>query len=259
MMRVCIFALVIIVSLALLNVYKPSDVIYCLMCTGKDNTRVEMAKRSVMNFLDQDYPNKKLVIINQGEHSIQANNQRNITEMFVSTALNIGQMRNISLQHVPLHGIFTTFDDDDIRSYDYLSTLKMKMDDNRVDVVCISERTECNLNNGFVWNTHLSSGLLNSLMARKHTQIKYRELPTLEDVHIIQDYIHLRYKLYIFRNDPLMYIRTVHDQNTSPYANSQKTKLITRNESMHFYEYGVSKEVRQYVLRLLSIGHLEPR
>lgn len=219
-----LFFVALIVTLVLLREPYPKWV-YCIMITGKDTDRIRLARKSVQNFIEQDYKFKKLVIINHHSESVVSNPEGAVYEFKVPKAGNtLGDLRNIALQLVPIDAIWTVWDDDDYRSPDYLSVLYSQMKRTNADVVLFTNRYEYNSNTKFVWEMQLTTGFV-TVFAKQDMRIRYLQKDSMEDTQLIDDFRKLEKKIYIYENDPMMYIRLVHSNNTSKYVNKEKTSI----------------------------------
>lgn len=206
------------------NTYTYGKPVYCLMVTGKDSDRYKFAKVSVINFLLQTYRNKYLLILNHGEEEVYTGNDKRIKEIRVYKGnQTLGGLRNISLNYVPDGAIFTTWDDDDWRSDDYLEVLYNVLVKTNSEVVMLKNRISYNLNNNTTWKERLNSGFVHFFMY-KDPFIKYSNLDTLED-QAVKKYVHRHKRVYVYDNDPKMYIRNIHKNNTSPYVIRNKTTI----------------------------------
>jgi len=230
----------------------PISCIYCLMVTGKDDQRICFARKSIDNFIEQDYNNKKLIIINHNVAKVMPNRiHQNVFEFQVPRDTLLGDMRNIALEMVPIDAMWTTWDDDDYRTHDYLSILKKEMDKANADVVTFTARTECNYNTGFVWEMKLMTGFV-TLLAKQDKRIKYKSANTMEDTSLIADFQKLGKKFHVFNNDPLMYIRLVHGNNTSLYVNQSKQSVLESISSANYQESNVDKETQYNIMEFIS-------
>jgi hypothetical protein len=247
--------------------------IYCLMVTGKDSQRIRYAVQSVRNFINQKYYNKHLIIVNHhpslnvidaylyeeqitrleledilnrglkdGEH------KRYIYEVYIEKTANVslGDLRNFSLQLVPMGAFWTIWDDDDWRSFDYLKVLNYTLNMNNVDAVVLTRRYEYNMNKKFSWMMELKTGFP-LILCRQNPLIKYNNVDTMEDIHLIQSIKDIGYKVYIFENDPKLYIRIVHDNNTSLYAKQQKSEVTYNIENRKYNEFEVDSSEKIYI------------
>ena len=219
--------------------------IYCLMVTGKDENRYEFAKISIMNFIIQTYNNKHLLIVNHGTRRLVNNNNNYIKEFMVSKEnKTLGDLRNISLSYVPDGEIFTTWDDDDWRSADYLQQLYDVLITNNAQLVMLKNRLEYNLNNGSAWKSSLNSGFYWFFMV-KDPNLKYDSLDKNEDGIIKTKAYELHKKIIVYDNDPKIYIRYIHKNNTSPYVN--KDKANPNPSKGDYNERAVTEDERRYL------------
>lgn len=205
--------------------------ICCILVTGKDDHRIQYARSAIHNFLNQTYPNKKLIIVNH--HTTQSvlpsldfsKWPDNVFEFKVSKDdLMLGDLRNIALELVSHDALWTTWDDDDYRSDHYLSDLYQAYTDSNAICVGFSNRMEYNNTNGFVWKSTLKTGFPH-VLAKFDRRVRYLRKDTMEDVDLITQYASLG-KVVILDNDPLLYIRTVHGNNTSLYVDAQKNTIV---------------------------------
>lgn len=101
--------------------------ISCLAVTA--NGRLEQFKRCLQSYLDQTYPNRELVVVNEGSRSYQADLQHIIDEaadptiqtFWLSGEYSLGALRNISLS-VASGDIICQWDDDDFSMPHRLAT-----------------------------------------------------------------------------------------------------------------------------------------
>lgn len=244
--------------------------IYGLMITGKDDTRIQYAKSAVENYFAQDYPDKRLVIINHREQEKMKvlederlkHHRSKCIEICTSKIngnnysphkLNLGEMRNMSLQFVPINGLWTIWDDDDWRANNYLTTLFGWLTENKVDCIAYTTRYEHNLSTSFSWKMTLMKGYP-TILCRQNPLIRYKPIETMEDVRLIDDIRELGLNVTIIHNEdrPDMYVRLVHGHNTSLYANPVKNsirKSKTDTNKSSYREDEISDVEREYVLR----------
>lgn len=99
--------------------------ISCLLVTAKG--RIEYFRRSFQCYLDQTYPNRELVIVNEGPFEYQqqiksiVGNRDDVRFVFLDGYYTLGALRNISI--ALCHGdLFVQWDDDDFNMPDRLRT-----------------------------------------------------------------------------------------------------------------------------------------
>ena len=226
--------------------------IYCLMITGKDDGRIIYARSAMQNFMAQDYPNKRLVIINHHESAtkvLDGSNAYCVEVCLKKTSL--GQLRNVSLEFVPMNALWTIWDDDDWRPKDYLYTLFKWLSTNRVDCVAYTTRYEFNLQTSFSWCMTLMKGYP-TVLCRKNPLIKYKnDADTMEDIDLVKDIQRIGLKLKVVHNEdrPDMYVRLVHRDNTSLYVNPVKDRVRMRKPGQvyGYREDNIDEDEKRFV------------
>lgn len=226
--------------------------IYCLMVTGKDDSRILYAKSAVQNFMAQDYPNKRLVIINHHESETKVLDESNAYCVEVCLKkTSLGHLRNVSLEFVPMNALWTIWDDDDWRPDHYLYTLFKWLSTNRVDCVTYTTRYEFNLQTSFSWRMTLMKGYP-TVLCRKNPLIKYKnDADTMEDIDLVQDIQRIGLKLKVVHNEdrPDMYVRLVHRDNTSLYVNPVKDRVRMRRPGQvyGYKEDNIDEDEKKFV------------
>lgn len=216
------------------------DTVYCVMITNGDDTNRDLFRKlSIKNFIEQTYQNKKLIIVNEGK-KLDFNSE-DILQVSIhnrkARKLTLGDLRNIALEMIPTDSIFTVWDDDDYRDPNYLKSLYAALKSD--DFVFTTKRVEMNINNDFVWIMELKSGFV-TFFGRKKFGMKYDSKDVNEDVNLKQSIIkHYRYKL--LNNNPLMYIRRVHQNNTSILVSKDKNKIKDTTGNKVYFEHEASK------------------
>lgn len=228
--------------------------VYCLMVTGYDKRRRAYALNSITNFKNQTYKNKHLVIINQDlESRLLTKTYDNMLEVMVdNTDKTLGELRNISLQFVPPNAVWTTWDDDDWRSDDYIKTMMSTMKKQDADFLMFTNRVEYNLNKNYMYEITLKSGLM-TFFAKANPFLLYADVSTSED-KAIKDYAfhNMRDKMAIMNNDPSIYVRAIHDHNTSVYAKPDKDNVKDTSNHKNYFERSLSSKNESYLRNILS-------
>jgi hypothetical protein len=225
--------------------------IYCIMITTE--SRRDFAKVSIRNFHKQQYSNKYLIIINQSDKRVGPSTSDNVLEMFTTQDEDrtLGELRNMGLALVPPDALWTTWDDDDLRSHIYLNTLLGHMRSTNSDVVTITERVEYNTLNGFAYVAGFRSGFM-TVLAKSLPDLVYSHHNTLEDVHM-RKVAKQKYKFHsIVHNDPTLYVRFVHENNTSPYAKPHKNNVRSTQKGNTLFERALYPSERESLHKILS-------
>lgn len=232
--------------------------IYCIMVTGKDPCRLELARSAFANFQSQTYPAKHMIIINHGHEKVLRDmvNTSVAYELMVDKSkyeLNLGDLRNIALELVPQDALWITWDDDDYRHPDMLKTMYNAMTTSRSDAVFFTQRLEHNYNTSLTWKTTVRSGLVHGLI-KKNPATQFRSVDTMEDIELIASLRSIgKEVLVIPDNRPEMYLRLVHGDNTSTYVDPQKNKLVQNAAKVgNYIEEPPTKEQETYVRNIMS-------
>lgn len=140
--------------------------ISCLLVTAND--RLEYLKKSVQCFLDQTYPNKELVVVNEGSINYQKqiskflSNYNDVKFVFLDGSYSLGALRNISIS-LSNGDIFVQWDDDDFNAPERLTTQYKHLAGNPKARVCyLSDQLHYYFNSHYLfwedWGLFCSGG-----------------------------------------------------------------------------------------------------
>lgn len=220
------------------------------MVTGYTNKRLEYAKLAIQNFKDQTYRDKYLIIINQSKKKLTTLSDKNILEVYVdNNDKTLGELRNISLQFVPPNAIWTTWDDDDWRHREFLERMYMVLTTKQVDFVLFSNRLEYNINTKFAFKTKMKSGTM-CFFCKHDPNIRYEHINTSED-KIVKTYAYDNTKYFVFDNPFYIYLRLIHDDNTSIYVHDKKHTLNDTTNNKDYFEYSVTQKEKKYIDKII--------
>jgi hypothetical protein len=212
--------------------------------------RTRFIEYAIKNFNEQTYPNKTLIVINHSPGKKLIPETPNVFEFIVDKEqehFSLGELRNIALEgFVPNNALWTTFDDDDIRSKYYLEQLCKRILYHNIDLLFLKNRLEYNINNGFVYRSQFKSGMP-FFIAKKYNGFKYLNVDSLEDVQVGQDYIKAGKKVAKFNNDSRIYIRVIHNTNTSLFVNNEKNSIVEYDEHNNYREFEATEEEKLFV------------
>lgn len=201
------------------------------MVTGKTPDRItHFAVKSLQNYFEQTaskHVNLYMIIINHCSNKTSVKElfpHENIFEYQIDRhALSLGEMRNLALTFVPFNNLWITWDDDDWRHPSFIQyMLKFFDKDPLLTCIAFSERYNYNMNTKFAWQTTLQTGYPH-VLCKSNPLIRYDDVNTMEDINLIKNMLKTGFKVYIIkRNDPGLYIRIVHNDNTSLYVDKMK-------------------------------------
>ena len=225
--------------------------IYAIMITGKDTCRTEYAKLAVQNFFNQTYPNKYLIIINHGHRNVmpQSNiNLPNVIEIYIDKKhMKLGDLRNIALEIVPYNALWMPWDDDDYRAPELMFELYKKVKHNIL--VSLSTRCEYNKLTEYIWQIFMHHGMP-IFLAKKHYKLRYLSKDTMEDTQILTDAKSIGH-VKIIKNKPDIYIRLIHNNNTSLYVDKTKDNIVNVYNSI-YKEKELDKHTKDIVKKIIS-------
>ena len=250
-----------------------STLVTALMITGKDDKRILYSLQAISQFIRQDYKPKQLIILNHHPNlrvldafSIPANQTRlgitseenekvkqSVYEIDVhkDTTITLGALRNMSLAFVPLYSYWCPWDDDDWRAPDYISTLLSHLKENNADAVAFTKRYEYNINTGLAWMMELKSGFP-IILCRHHPSVKYAEKDSMEDIGLLEQLRELGIVLKIYENDPRIYIRLVHENNTSLFVHPDKANIrkigAIHSKNYNYAEHTITEQEKEYII-----------
>ncbi len=202
--------------------------VYCIMVTGKDSCRVPYARLSVKNFSSQTYRNKYLVIVNHGKEVVLEHTTPFCKEVMVekeANNLSLGDLRNIAMEMVPYDAAWFPWDDDDYRHPTLIQSLADEMVRSNADMVSLTTRLEYNTNTQFAWRMTIRDGMV-IVLAKRDPRFQYIRKDTMEDINLIQRYKELGNNVVTVQNNPRLYLRLVHGNNTSLYINPNKANVL---------------------------------
>lgn len=247
-----------VLTFTMLYIYKQRTkppTVYGIMITGKDDDRIAIASVSCRNFFEQDYTGtKRLIIINHHTSSVQAHSNKDVVQIFVDRKKNsLGAMRNIALELVPTNALWTTWDDDDYRSPDYLWKLYRCMNNNNAAAATFINRYEFNSNTDTAWRMTLQSGFV-TMLCKKIPGYYYLNKDSLEDINLKDFYSRQSGGIAIYKNKPdeLMYIRLIHKNNTSLYVEPNKVAPANTSSKSDYMESHITEQEKQYISQLMQ-------
>ncbi len=139
----------------MLQVCKNVPKISCLMVTA--NGRFDFFKQSCQCYFDQTYPNKELVVVNEGSKAYQAQiaeflaGRNDIRLVFLDGWYSLGSLRNISIA-LSSGDIFVQWDDDDFNMPERLSLQSLHLKNNpRARTCFLSDQLHFYFNNRYLF------------------------------------------------------------------------------------------------------------
>ena len=227
--------------------------IYCIMVTNKNRKR--FLPTALVNFAEQTYPNKTLLIINHSpDEKLILEPLENVHEFQVNKEqehFTLGKLRNIALEFVPDNALWMTNDDDDYKNPDYIALFIKRLLFHNLDILFMKNRLEVNLNNGFIFRSQFRNGRA-FFIAKKIREFKYLDLDTIEDKNVRDQYNKANKATAMYDNDPKLYVRAIHNTNTSIFVNNQKSSIVNYTKDNEYQEFEATQEEIDYVNEILG-------
>jgi len=232
--------------------FNVNETIYGIMITGKDRIHCRLAEESILSFKEQDYPNKVLYIVEDGNYSFKSlvsdkstsGKFKGLNIKIVDARpksenepkLKLGELRNLALDtlqaDLELHAadknrfnisrsIWVQWDDDDFHHPQYLSRMYAEMVRNNADAVVLREQIM------YAWGPKLNwgdtkdqvsinpKGIMGTIMSRV-TPLRYPAKAEKGEDSVFYRKLKSKSKVIIWDNAeiPHIYVRLVHGANT---------------------------------------------
>jgi glycosyltransferase involved in cell wall biosynthesis len=221
--------------------------ISCLLVTA--NGRFELVKRSIQCFLDQTYPNKELVIVNEGPKAYQeqiqeyVKNYNNIICQWLDGKYKLGSLRNISIGLCDGE-LFCQWDDDDYCTPQRLALQYSYFYRSPKTVACyLGDQLHYYFDNSELywdnWSDYGNRGILNervipgTLMC-KRIDVKYSADRAGEDSVFLNRLINKSYEVCLIKNQGFMHVYTCHGMNQVYGLDHHLAISKLRSQNMEF-------------------------
>lgn len=182
------------------------------MITGKDEFHKELAIASIESFKRQTYPNKKLIIINDGGYSLNSYLDKRMTECRLYKKHKLGTLRNYALLLVPKNALWIQWDDDDYHHPLAMEAQYNILKEKGVDLVLLKNQVRYYFpkNHGHI--ASCKNGHAGTPLARKKT-VTYPQTAKGEDYFFFKQFAR-NYSTYVWDNPAHLYLRFYHGHNT---------------------------------------------
>ena len=225
----------------------------CVMVTGKDADHYEMAKMAAESFQRQNYPNKELIVINDGPLELVFEDDSNLRVVRVpytpDDRLSLGALRNIGLDEAKGEWI-CQWDDDD---YSHPNRIMMQMAVRR-EGACVMLRHQIRYNTmtNTAGNIECIVGHAGTIIHPKEVKFRYLEQGKSEDaVFWVDNWGDNR---VVLNNDPTwypgpaLYLRFYHGSNTWDEEHVMRELNYPANKGRWF----VSKKEQYFLAETLK-------
>ncbi len=211
--------------------------ITCVMVTGKTTDRYPMARRSLQAFLEQRLPpdlHVELMIINDNEVPLLdpvKDKYPNVREIQITKpGYSLGWLRNMAKQ-LSRTTYMMQWDDDDFSTPHRIAWQAKFTNFDRAEATIFKREIHCHLHEGtaFVNDGRQSrvQGFAGTMLF-PNTAFKFPDVGKHEDTEFLLHYKAIR-RLRVLDNDPTLYIRFYHGNNTWSEKHVMKRKPGSRD------------------------------
>lgn len=203
--------------------------ITCVMVTGKERGFSNMPEIAVQCFLDQEYQDCELLILNHGAKNFSG---RNVWDEKIKKDdhIHIGALRNLAF-NMAAGDYLATWDDDD---WHHPKRLAMQVRRAAPDtIVMFKNRIHVNLNTAEQGLRAFRDGALNTMLFPKNTKARFPNYAKASDFDFSKRFL----KTVVMDNPAEYYIRNAHGSNINdvedimgkplPITDSQKQLVST--------------------------------
>ena len=198
-----------------------SDTLPLVSCIMPTYNRHNYMLRSIKYFLNQDYPNKELIIVDDTSIDLKINNfEKSIKYLHYNKKYNVGKKRNIAIQNAK-GSIIMFWDDDDIYANDRINVQVSDIISKKCDIT-VFNNIYYHINNKLyitdkkthenIWYNGYACG---TLTFRKSitNKCKFKNINLAEDVTFLKCALEKGYKLHTLKNN-YKFVYTKHSNNT---------------------------------------------
>ncbi len=222
--------------------------ITAVMVTGKDDDHAGLARNSILSFLEQTYPNRRLVIVNDGGYCFEIPGvpEGHIIQVNPDERRTLGELRNMSLERVPPDGLWVQWDDDDWHHPSLLAEQYGVLKEKDAEACFLKRQVKYAFSRNAGWLDGCDWGFAGTIMARRKEEVRY-ELPELGEDSLVQEIYQKRYRCCLWDNPPHYYLRFIHGYNS---WNDEHFRLKRRLRNSR---RGLGRESRRYLGEVIPL------
>lgn len=197
--------------------------ITAVMITGKSDKRRSLATRSLRSFVEQTYPNKRLIVVNTGDKPFLVGDGGQMFEMHMpGSRAKLGTLRNAALSRLAEDAWWIQWDDDDwhhpMRMWYQASAIPMR-GKNDIAILLDGQVRYSFLENAafaYRWTLQVCPGIPGTILCKNKIGRTYPANAKGEDVEFLNNY--QPSQLVVLPNhhqgNSHLYLRFAHGDNT---------------------------------------------
>lgn len=189
-----------------------------VMVTSNKGLRAELARQSVISFLQQDYLNKELLVVLDHDSPDFMVFDPSIKVVRGEPKATLGDLRNTGIEEAKGDFIFQWDDDDwhreDAIVYQLRELQAGDLAGRPFDGCCLTKQIRYSFANNSGYVNGCPVGHAGTIMHRKGLGIRYNPKRRSEDAEFWKQFWQPPFNCKTLSNDPGIYIRLYHGQNT---------------------------------------------
>jgi len=222
--------------------------IHAVMITGKDIHHAGLAALSIVSFLAQSHPNRRLVIVNDGEYTFEIPGvpDERIEQVNLDDKLRLGALRNLAFEHIPENDLWAQWDDDDWHHPLLMTEQYNSIIENKVEGCFLHNQLRYAFSRNAAWFAGCREGFAGTIMARNKPEMRYPSLRKGEDSVFVEEF-QQKYPFFIWQNPEYYYLRFIHGHNTWEDEHFRLKKRWRGSRR------GLDAEARRYLKSILPL------
>jgi|GEM_PF-6958887 len=224
--------------------------IHAVMITGKDIHHAGLAALSIVSFLAQTHPNRRLVIVNDGEYTFEIPGVPDgvIVQLDLDEKLPLANLRNVPFDHIPENELWVQWDDDDWHHPLLMTEQYNSIIENKVEGSFLRSQLRYAFSRNAGWFAGYRDGFAGTIMARNKSEMRYRyEVLDHGEDSVFAEEFQEKYPFLVWQNPVQFYLRYIHGYNS---WNDEHFRLKKRWRGSR---RGLDAEARRYLKSVLPL------
>lgn len=194
---------------------RQGDPVYATMITGKSLHRAGWATLALENFALQTYPNRYLVVVNDGDFDLDAAwlPAGRVISIRPRQRHSLGELRNIALDAIPDGALWMFWDDDDWRHPRLMSAQHRVLTGLGVAGCFMASQVKYAFGIDAAFEHWNPGGFAGTFMGYNDPALRFPDLGRHED-SCFADALKRTKRWYPWKNPPHYYLRFIHGANT---------------------------------------------
>lgn len=189
--------------------------VFAVMITGASAARAGLARASLDSFLLQQYPNRALVVVNDGpfEVDVSAMPRDRVVVVRPAGRRSLGALRNLGLNAVPDGALWTYWDDDDWHHPNLIAAQRSVLSRLGAPACFLAYQVKYGVERDVAFVDYHPGGFAGTLMTVKHASLRFPDVAAGED-SVYTAALKQVWPYCAWPNPPHYFLRLYHGSNT---------------------------------------------